>query len=108
MIIEVMLAMIGSVRVADAGALDALRYRLHRYRTIRVSASQRVVLIPPIGSFLVEWDSESVWLHIAGTSRRDLDELVGELTDELTGKPAGFTRIHWADTSGVLVALVTL
>ena len=103
-----MLAMIGSVHVADDGALDAIRHRLQRYRTIRVSPSQRVVLIPPIGSFLVEWDSASVWLHLAATSRRDLDELVSELTAELMRKPAGFTRIHWAETSEVPVALVTL
>ena len=102
---EAMMAMTGSVQVTDTYALDALRHGLHRYRTIRVSTSQRVVLIPPIGSFLVDWDSKCVRLHIAASSRRDLDELVSQLTDELTGRPAGFAGIDWAESPSVLAPL---
>ena len=78
-----MLAMTGTLRVNDARSIAALRRRLHSYQTVRVSETQRVVLIPPIGSFLVDWDARNIRLHIAGNSRRDVDELMQELNAEL-------------------------
>jgi hypothetical protein len=98
-----MLAMIGTLPVGDARSVEALGRRMHSYQTIRVSASQRVVLIPPIGSFLVDWDSAAIRLHIAGKTQRDLDELMEQLNEELTTGPNCFASIEWTRAAAIPV-----
>ena len=49
-----MLAMTGTLRFDSVRALGELARRLCSYHSVRVSDTERVVLVPPIGSFLVD------------------------------------------------------
>jgi len=98
-----MIAMTGTLRVSDVRAVESLGRRLHHYQTIRVSDSQRVVLIPPIGSFMVDWDAATIRLHIAAETQRDMDELVARLCEEFARGPAAISPIEWMASATVPV-----
>ena len=102
-IIDSVLAMTGTLRLGDSGAPGSLARRLHSYQTVRVSDSSRVVLIPPIGSFLVEWDGAGVRLHITGATQRDLDEVTEALDQELRRDAGQVHGIDWIPSTAVPV-----
>jgi len=97
-----MLAMTGTLRLGERRVVEALFRRVRSYQTVQVSESQRIVLIPPIGSFLVDWDETAVRLHVAANSQRDIDELLEQLTQELCGG-AEPLQIDWTVSSSVPV-----
>ena len=98
-----MLAMTGTMAIADVRAIDAISHRIRGYQSVRVSATQRVVLIPPIGSFLIDWDDDVLHLHIAANSQRDLDELVAQLSEELRRGCSFPVVIDWVASNSVPV-----
>ena len=78
-----MLAMTGTLRFDSLRALSELARRLCAYHSVRVSDSERVVLVPPIGSFLVDWDATGVRLHVVASAQRDVDEIMAQLDAEV-------------------------
>ena len=99
----VMLAMTGTLRFDTVRALGELARRLCAYHSVRVSDTERVVLVPPIGSFLVDWDAATIRLHIAAATQRDMDELVARLCEEFARGPAAISPIEWMASATVPV-----
>jgi hypothetical protein len=97
-----MLAMTGTLRLDDRGADEVTRW-LHHYQTIRITDDQRVVLIPPIGSFLIDWDPTAVRIHVAARTRGEIDELIAQLEDELHRCPGMPRPVEWETSSVVPV-----
>jgi hypothetical protein len=95
-----MLAMTGTLRFDSARALGELARRLCSYHTVRVSDRERVVLVPPIGSFLVDWDSTGVRLHVVASAQRDLDEIMHQLDTEVR-KVGTTASIAWSPSAAV-------
>jgi hypothetical protein len=95
-----MLAMTGTLRFDSVRALGELARRLCSYHSVRVSDSERVVLVPPIGSFLVDWDATGVRLHIVASSQRDLDEIMSQLDTEVR-KVGTSASIAWNQSAAV-------
>lgn len=95
-----MLAMTGTLRFDSVRALGELSRRLCAYHSVRVSDTERVVLVPPIGSFLVDWDVSGVRLHIVSSSQRDLDEIMNQLDTEVR-KVGTAASISWASARAV-------
>jgi len=91
--------MTGTLRFDSARTLGELARRLCSYHSVRVSDSERVVLVPPIGSFLVDWDSTGVRLHIVAHAQRDLDELMAQLETEV--RKVGTSAIVWTSSAAV-------
>ena len=91
--------MTGTLRFDSARTLGELARRLCSYHSVRVSDSERVVLVPPIGSFLVDWDSAGVRLHIVAHAQRDLDELMAQLEAEV--RKVGTSAIVWTSSAAV-------
>lgn len=87
--------MTGTLRFDSVYALDVLARRLCAYHSVRVSDRERVVLVPPIGSFLVDWDATGVRLHVVAPAQRDLDELMAQLDAEVR-KVGALASIAWA------------
>lgn len=99
-----MLAMTGTLRFESVRALGELARRLCSYHSIRVSETERVVLVPPIGSFLVDWDATSVRLHVVAFAQRDIDEIIAQLDTEV--RKVGFgASIDWTNSAAVPVPL---
>ncbi|TBN57637.1 hypothetical protein EYE40_09695 [Glaciihabitans arcticus] len=90
-----MLAMTGTLRI-DASTFDR---RLRRYRSIPLSASQRVVLIPPIGSFLIDWDLSAIRLHVRAGSQWEANEVIEQLNEELKRRLAGLPCLEWEQSA---------
>jgi len=99
-----MLAMTGTLRFDAARTLGELARRLCRYHSVRVSDTERVVLVPPIGSFLVDWDARSVRLHVVASGQRDLDEIMAQLEAEVRKVGTG-AAIVWSPSARVPVPL---
>ena len=95
-----MLAMTGTLRFDSVRALGELARRLCSYHSVRVSDTERVVLVPPIGSFLVDWDSASVRLHVVASAQRDLDEIIKQLDTEVRKVGSG-ASIDWTTSAAV-------
>ena len=95
--------MTGTLTLAEVRAVDAISHRIRGYQSVRVSATQRVVLIPPIGSFLIDWDDDVLRLHIAANTQRDLDELVAQLGEELRRGCSWPVEIDWVASTAVPV-----
>ena len=93
-----MLAMTGTLRFDTAHALGELSRRLCAYHSVRVSETERVVLVPPIGSFLVDWDVRGVRLHVVASAQRDLDEIMAQLDAEVR-KVNSSAAIAWASAA---------
>lgn len=92
--------MTGTLRFDSVRALGELARRLCAYHSVRVSDSERVVLVPPIGSFLIDWDPTGVRLHVVAHAQRDLDELMTQLDAEV--RKVGVTAsIAWSHSSTV-------
>lgn len=99
-----MLAMTGTLRFESVRALGELARRLCSYHSIRVSDTERVVLVPPIGSFLVDWDTASVRLHVVASAQRDVDEIIAQLDTEV--RKVGFgASIDWTNAAAIPVPL---
>jgi hypothetical protein len=99
-----MLAMTGTLRFESVRALGELARRLCSYHSIRVSDTERVVLVPPIGSFLVDWDTASVRLHVVASAQRDVDEIIAQLDTEV--RKVGFgASIDWTSAAAIPVPL---
>jgi hypothetical protein len=96
--------MTGTLRFDTARALGELARRLCSYHSVRVSDTERVVLVPPIGSFLVDWDRTGVRLHVVAVSRRDLDEIMAQLDTEVR-KVGASASIAWSASTAVPVPL---
>ncbi len=86
-----MLAMTGTLRPAFP-----FPRRLLSYQSVRVTSTRRVVWIPPIGSFLVDWDPAMIRVHIAGHTQRDIDELMRQLDAE-AGRCDAPVQIVWSN-----------
>jgi hypothetical protein len=99
-----MLAMTGTLRFDSVRALGELARRLCSYRSVRVSDTERVVLVPPIGSFLVDWDATGVRLHVVAVGQRDLDEIMNQLEAEVR-KVGTTAAITWSRSAAVPVPL---
>lgn len=97
-----MLAMTGTLHFDSVQAFGELARRLCAYHSVRVSETERVVLVPPIGSFLVDWDRTRVRLHVVASTQRDLDEIMSQLDTEVRKVLAS---IHWAASTAVPAAL---
>ncbi|CAN5303804.1 hypothetical protein BH09ACT5_BH09ACT5_11340 [soil metagenome] len=95
-----MLAMTGTLRFDSARTRGELARRLYTYHSVRVSDSERVVLVPPIGSFLVDWDATGVRLHVVAAGQRDLDEIMRELDREVC-KVGANASIAWTQSAAV-------
>ncbi|CAN5281650.1 hypothetical protein BH11ACT5_BH11ACT5_09840 [soil metagenome] len=95
-----MLAMTGTLRFDSVRALGELARRLCSYHSVRVSDTERVVLVPPIGSFLVDWDSARVRLHVVASAQRDLDEIIMQLDTEVRKVGSG-ASIDWTNSAAV-------
>lgn len=95
-----MLAMTGTLRFDSVRALGELARRLCAYHSIRVSDTERVVLVPPIGSFLIDWDPAGVRLHVVAPAQRDLDELMNQLDAEVR-KVGTTASISWSASAAV-------
>ena len=99
-----MLAMTGTLRFDSVRALGELARRLCSYHSVRVSDTERVVLVPPIGSFLVDWDSSSVRLHVVASAQRDIDEIIKQLDTEVRKVGSG-ASIDWTNSAAVPASL---
>ena len=99
-----MLAMTGTLRFDTVRALGELARRLCAYHSVRVSATEPVVLVPPIGSFLVDWDVTGVRLHVVAVGQRDLDEIMNQLDTEVR-KVGTSASIVWSRAASVPVPL---
>ncbi len=99
-----MLAMTGTLRFDSMRALGELARRLCSYHSVRVSDSERVVLVPPIGSFLVDWDASGVRLHVVASAKVDLDEIMNQLDREVR-KVGANAAIIWTSSAAVPVPL---
>ena len=86
--------MTGTLRFDSARALGELARRLCSYHSVRVSDTERVVLVPPIGSFLIDWDPTGVRLHVVTVAQRDLDEVEAQLDAEVR-KVGTSASIDW-------------
>ena len=95
-----MLAMTGTLRFDTVRALGELARRLCSYHSVRVSDTERVVLVPPIGSFLVDWDPTGVRLHVVAARQRDLDEIMNQLDAEVR-KVGTSASIAWSASAVV-------
>lgn len=95
-----MLAMTGTLRFDTVRALGELARRLCAYHSVRVSDTERVVLVPPIGSFLIDWDRTGVRLHVVAPAQRDLDELMNQLDTEVR-RVATTASISWSASAVV-------
>jgi hypothetical protein len=95
-----MLAMTGTLRFDTVRALGELARRLCAYHSVRVSDTERVVLVPPIGSFLIDWDQGGVRLHVVAHAQRDLDELMTQLDAEVR-KVGTAASIVWSTSASV-------
>ena len=96
--------MTGTLRFDSMRALGELARRLCSYHSVRVSDTERVVLVPPIGSFLVDWDATRVRLHVVASAQRDLDEIMNQLDAEV--RKVGFgASIDWTNSAAVPAAL---
>ena len=100
-----MLAMTGTLEFGSASVVDELARRLRGYQSVRVSERQRVVQIPPIGSFLVDWDTTAARLHVVANRQRDLDEIIEQLDAEVVKGSRELVAISWAPSSAVPVPL---
>ena len=87
--------MTGTLRFDSARALGELARRLCSYHSVRVSDTERVVLVPPIGSFLIDWDPTGVRLHVVTVAQRDLDEIMSQLDAEVR-KVGTSASIAWS------------
>ena len=94
--------MTGTLRFDTVRALGELARRLCAYHSVRVSDTERVVLVPPIGSFLVDWDATAVRLHVVASGQRDLDEIMDQLDAEVR-KVGTSAAIMWS-RAGVVPA----
>ena len=90
-----MLATTGTLRFESVRAFGELARRLYGYHSVRVSATERVVLVPPIGSFLIDWDVSGVRLHVVASAQRDLDDIMGQLDAEVR-KVGTTASISWS------------
>ena len=91
--------MTGTLRFDSARTLGELARRLCSYHSVRVSDTERVVLVPPIGSFLIDWDPTGVRLHVVTVAQRDLDELMAQLEPEV--RKVGTSAIVWTSSAAV-------
>ena len=87
--------MTGTLRFDTVRAFGELARRLCAYHSVRVSDTERVVLVPPIGSFLVDWDPSAVRLHVVASTQRDLDEIMQQLDAEVR-RVGTSAAIAWA------------
>jgi len=92
--------MTGTLRFDTVRALGELARRLCSYHSVRVSDTERVVLVPPIGSFLVDWDATGVRLHVVASAQRDLDEIMAQLDAEMR-KVGTVAAIVWSSSAVV-------
>ena len=92
--------MTGTLRFDSMRALGELARRLCSYHSIRVSDTERVVLVPPIGSFLVDWDATGVRLHVVAFAQRDVDEIIAQLDTEVRKVGSG-ASIDWTNSAAV-------
>lgn len=92
--------MTGTLRFDSARTLGELARRLCSYHSVRVSDTERVVLVPPIGSFLIDWDSTGVRLHVVTAAQRDLDEIMSQLDAEVR-KVGTSASIAWSPSAVV-------
>ena len=95
-----MLATTGTLRFESVRAFSELARRLCSSHSVRVSATERVVLVPPIGSFRIDWDVSGVRLHVVASAQRDLDEIMKQLDAEV--RKVG-TSISWSSSALVAV-----
>jgi hypothetical protein len=100
------IAMMGTASPRSAApGLGTLIARLHDYQAVRVSEFESVVLIPRVGSVLVDARPTQIVFHLAADSQAVLDRSIAALHEELSIAEAGNVSVDWMPAASLPVPL---